>query len=241
MPPPPRFSPEFLFPSLSAKHHSSDRFKLELVPIFAAGSFEEWFLGRLGLSQFTVDQFGIQAIDLWEGGLPKDKLDDAKYLARMRKEAEQAGTDLFLLMSGALDTSPQKGSEFSPGSRYFLPALRSTGRSFSAGFPQSPRYRRRPVFRQAWKPSSHWRMERLRKTSLLRSSRELLLLSQKGPFSLRSPASSSIPPQINADFGKLKDNVYKGPSHASPHRYGFMQDAQLRQEGNQPDFDYPAS
>ena len=46
------------------------------------------------------------------GGLPKDKLDDSKYLAKMRGKADKAGTDLFLLMSGAADASKKTGSKF---------------------------------------------------------------------------------------------------------------------------------
>ena len=127
-------------PSLSAKHHSSDRFKLGLSQYSLRALLKNGSLDALDFPQFTVDKFGIKAIDLWEGGLPKDKLDDAKYLQAMRKRAQKAGTELFLLMSGALDASPpKKGSEFGqdPG---FLPTLRSIGRSFGEGFPQSPRY-----------------------------------------------------------------------------------------------------
>ena len=79
------------FPSLSAKHHSSDRFTLGLSQYSLRALLKNGSLDALDFPQFTVDQFGIQAIDLWEGGLPKDKLDDAKYLARMRKKARTGG------------------------------------------------------------------------------------------------------------------------------------------------------
>ena len=85
-------------PMLSAKHHSSDRFTLGLSQYSLRALLRDGSLDALDFPQFTVDQFGLQAIDLWEGGLPKDKLDDSKYLTRMRNRAEQAGTDLFLLM-----------------------------------------------------------------------------------------------------------------------------------------------
>ena len=49
-------------------------------------------------------------------GLPKDKLDDSKYLAKMRGKADKAGTDLFLLMSGALDASKENGKQVHSGS-----------------------------------------------------------------------------------------------------------------------------
>jgi len=94
--------------SLSAKHHMSKRFTLGLSQYSLRALLRDGSLDALDFPQFTVDQFGIKAIDLWEGGLPKDKLDDVSYLGKMRKKAEQAGTDLFLLMSGALDASKEK-------------------------------------------------------------------------------------------------------------------------------------
>ena len=93
---------------LSAKHHKSERFTLGLSQYSLRALLRDGSLDALDFPQFTVDQFGINAIDLWEGGLPKDKLDDAKYLAKMRSKADQAGTDLFLLMYGALDASKEK-------------------------------------------------------------------------------------------------------------------------------------
>ena len=88
MPPPPEFSPEFLFrlcpPSITRPIASS-----WACPNIRWALLKNGSLDALDFPQFTVDKFGIQAIDLWEGGLPKDKLDDAKYLQAMRKKAEQ--------------------------------------------------------------------------------------------------------------------------------------------------------
>jgi hypothetical protein len=77
-----------------AKHHHDPRFTLGLSQYSLRALLRDGSLDALDFPQFTVDQFGIRAIDLWEGGLPKDKLDDSKYLSTMRKRAEQAGTDL---------------------------------------------------------------------------------------------------------------------------------------------------
>ena len=78
---------------LSAKHHKSKRFTLGLSQYSLRALLRDGSLDALDFPQFTVDQFGINAIDLWEGGLPKDKLDDAKYLSKMRNNADKAGTD----------------------------------------------------------------------------------------------------------------------------------------------------
>ena len=63
---------------LSAKHPSSDRFTLGLSQYSLRALLRDGSLDALDFPRFTVDQFGLDAIDLWEGGLPKDKLDDSK-------------------------------------------------------------------------------------------------------------------------------------------------------------------
>ena len=71
---------------LEAKHHKNPRFTLGLSQYSFRALLRNGSLDPLDFPKFTVDEFGIKAIDLWEGGLPKDKLDDLKYLATMRKK-----------------------------------------------------------------------------------------------------------------------------------------------------------
>jgi sugar phosphate isomerase/epimerase len=66
-------------------------------------------------------------------------------------------------------------------------------------------------------------------------------LSQKGAFlaqvasKLKHPALKLMP-----DFGKLKDNVYKGTQAMLPHTVTVScKMHSFDKEGNQPDFDYP--
>lgn len=77
------------------------RFTMGLSQYSLRALFQAGELDPLEYPQFAVDQFGIKAIDYWEGGLPKDKLDDMAYLEKVRGRAADAGTDLFLLMTGA--------------------------------------------------------------------------------------------------------------------------------------------
>ena len=60
--------------------------------------FKDRSLDPLDYAKFTVDTFGIKAVDLWEGGLPGDKLDNKNYLEKLRTSCADAGTRLFLLM-----------------------------------------------------------------------------------------------------------------------------------------------
>jgi len=75
-----------------------------LKGLFAAGK-----LDPLGYPAFARREFGITELDLWEGGLPADRLDDDRYLADVRNRAADAGTHLFLLMAGVVDATGGTG------------------------------------------------------------------------------------------------------------------------------------
>ena len=227
--------------SLSAKHHKKMRFTIGLSQYSLRALLKDGSLDALDFPKFTVDQFGIQAIDLWEGGLPKDKLDDPKYLAMMRKKADQAGTDLFLLMSGALDASPKKreastariSASFDRAVQLGAPMVRvflkAPGTDPVAGLQASV---------EALKPLAD---DAAKKNLTIAIEPGASSLSQKGAFlaevatELKHPALKLMP-----DFGKLKDNVYKGTKAMLPHTVTVScKMHSFDKNGNQPDFDYP--
>ena len=224
-----------------AKHHHDPRFTLGLSQYSLRALLRDGSLDALDFPQFTVDQFGIRAIDLWEGGLPKDKLDDSKYLSTMRKRAEQAGTDLFLLMSGALDVSVKKreastakiSASFDRAVQLGAPMVRvflkAPGTDPQAGLKVSV---------EALKPLAD---EAAKKNLTIAIEPGASTLSQKGAFlaevatKLNHPALKLMP-----DFGKLKDNVYKGTQAMLPHTVTVScKMHSFDKEGNQPDFNYP--
>ena len=224
-----------------AKHHHDPRFTLGLSQYSLRALLRDGSLDALDFPQFTVDQFGIRAIDLWEGGLPKDKLDDSKYLSTMRKRAEQAGTDLFLLMSGALDVSVKKreastakiSASFDRAVQLGAPMVRvflkAPGTDPQAGLKVSV---------EALKPLAD---EAAKKNLTIAIEPGASTLSQKGAFlaevatKLNHPALKLMP-----DFGKLKDNVYIGTQAMLPHTVTVScKMHSFDKEGNQPDFNYP--
>ena len=228
-------------PMLSAKHHSSDRFTLGLSQYSLRALLRDGSLDALDFPQFTVDQFGLQAIDLWEGGLPKDKLDDSKYLTKMRNRAEQAGTDLFLLMSGALDASPKKREASS------TKIVASFDRAVQLGAPMVRVFLKAPGTDPAAGVQAS--VEALKPLADEAARRQLTIaiepgasqLSQKGAFlakvaiRLKHPALGLMP-----DFGKLKDNIYKGTEAMLPHTITVScKMHSFDQAGKQPDFNYP--
>jgi len=226
--------------SLSAKHHTPKRFTLGLSQYSLRALLRDGSLDALDFPKFTVDQFGIKAIDLWEGGLPKDKLDDSKYLARMRKKAEQAGTDLFLLMSGALDASKEKreassariSKSFDRASQLGAPLVRiflkAPGTDSGEGLKVSV---------EALKPLAD---EAAKKNLIIAIEPGASELSQKGAFLAKVATKLNHPAlKLMPDFGKLKGNVYEGTEAMLPHTITVScKMHSFDKEGNQPDFDY---
>ena len=226
---------------LSAKHHKSERFTLGLSQYSLRALLRDGSLDALDFPQFTVDQFGINAIDLWEGGLPKDKLDDAKYLAKMRSKADKAGTDLFLLMSGALDASKEKreassvriSKSFDRASQFGAPLVRiflkAPGTDPKIGLEASV---------EALKPLAD---EAAKKNLIIAIEPGASELSQKGAFLAKVATKLNHPAlKLMPDFGKLKDNVYKGTEAMLPHTITVScKMHSFDNQGNQPDFDYP--
>ena len=227
--------------SLSAKHHIPKRFTLGLSQYSLRALLRDGSLDALDFPKFTVDQFGIKAIDLWEGGLPKDKLDDSKYLARMRKKAEQAGTDLFLLMSGALDASKEKreassariSKSFDRASQLGAPLVRiflkAPGTDSGEGLKASV---------EALKPLAD---EAAKKNLIIAIEPGASELSQKGAFLAKVATKLNHPAlKLMPDFGKLKGNVYEGTEAMLPHTITVScKMHSFDKDGNQPDFDYP--
>ena len=227
--------------SVSAKHHMPKRFTLGLSQYSLRALLRDGSLDALDFPKFTVDQFGIKAIDLWEGGLPKDKLDDSKYLARMRKKAEQAGTDLFLLMSGALDASKEKreassariSKSFDRASQLGAPLVRiflkAPGTDSGEGLKASV---------EALKPLAD---EAAKKNLIIAIEPGASELSQKGAFLAKVATKLNHPAlKLMPDFGKLKGNVYEGTEAMLPHTITVScKMHSFDKEGNQPDFDYP--
>ena len=227
--------------TLFAKHHKSKRFTLGLSQYSLRALLRDGSLDALDFPQFTVDQFGIKAIDLWEGGLPKDKLDDAKYLSNMRNRAENAGTDLFLLMSGALDASKEKRQASSArisksfdravqlGAPLVRIFLKAPGSDSAKGLEASV---------EALKPLADEAAQKKLTIAIEPGASEL---SQKGAFLAKVATKLNHPElKLMPDFGKLKDNVYKGTEAMLPHTITVScKMHSFDQDGNQPDFDYP--
>ncbi len=87
-----------------------------LRQLFANGS-----LNALDFPEFAKKTFGITEIDIWDGGFPADKRTDMEYYKELKKRSDAAGTNIFLVMTGAVDANGKTADERkAAGKNFFL-------------------------------------------------------------------------------------------------------------------------
>ena len=224
-----------LFPGiLSAEDMKKSRFKLALSQYTLRAMFKDGSLKPEDFPAFTKNTFGISAIDLWEGGLPGNKINDPAYLEMLRKKADDAGTHLFLLMAGKLQSNPKKAEK----------SIASFNKSLDRAKTLGCEYVR--IFLHAENLNDS--VEALKKISDNAAERGVSIIIEPSPGSksqygkfladvakkLNHPNCTLMP-----DFGKLKNNVYEGTQAMLP--YSKSISAKMHSfddKGLQPDFDY---
>lgn len=230
-----------LLPAYCEAQAAPDRFQIALSQYSLRALLKDGSLNALDFPAFTADTFGIKAIDLWEGGLPQDKLDNDAYLDKMKARAQKAGTDLFLLMANPLDAAADKRAASLAGILKSLDRaekldvdflrvfLRAPGKEEQAGLEASV---------EALKPLAD---AAAKKNIIIAIEPGASELSAKGTFlakvatTLNHPACKLMP-----DFGKQKNNVYDGTQAMLPHTVTIScKMHSFDENGNQPDFDYP--
>ena len=218
----------------------TSKYEIGLSQYSLRSMFGDGSLDPLDYPQYTVDTFGIKAIDFWEGGLPADKLDNKNYLTKLRQRSEDAGTKTFLLMAGALDANPEKAEASRQnllpsidrtatlGAQYMRVFLRAPGEDEASGIKAS--------------------VEALKPLADAASKKDVIIviepgaskLSQRGAFlaevckQLDHPALRLMP-----DFGKQVNNVYDGTEAMMPYTVTIScKMHSFDDNGKQPHFDY---
>jgi len=216
------------------------KYEIGLSQYSLRSMFKDGSLDPLDYPQYTVDTFGIKAIDLWEGGLPADKLDDKDYLSKLRQRSDDAGTRAFLLMTGVLDAHPEKAAA---SRRNLLPSIDRAamlGVQYLRVFLRAPG-ENEPKGIQAC-------LEALKPLADAAAKKDVMIviepgaskLSQRGAFlaelckQLDHPALRLMP-----DFGKQVNNVYDGTEAMMPYTVTIScKMHSFDDNGKQPHFDY---
>lgn len=230
-----------LLPSAAHAAAANDsRYTIGLSQYSLRAMFKDGSLDPLDFPAFTVDNFGIRAIDLWEGGLPQDKLDDSKYLGNLKERASQAGTELFLLMAGVLDADPAKRAASLKKISPSIERARLLGCELVRVFLKASGKDEQRAIKgcvEALKPLADAAAKKGRTIAIEPGAS---VLSRQGAFlakvakELNHPACKLMP-----DFGKLVDNVYDGTQAMLP--YAATISCKMHtfaEDGTQPDFDY---
>jgi sugar phosphate isomerase/epimerase len=210
-----------------------------LKGLFTAGK-----LDPLDYPAFARREFGLNALDVWEGGLPAERLDDDRYLATLKARAEAAGTNLFLLMAGVVDATGGMGK----AKKKAKPAdhARSIERTAQLGcryvrfFVSAPEGNRATALARC--------VEALAPLADRAQARGLTIAiepgasvhTQDGAFladlmhAMRHPHCRLMP-----DFGKLRGDIYAGTDAMMPHAAVISAKThEFDAAGNQIDFDY---
>ena len=196
-------------------------------------------LDPLDYPAFTLDNFGINHIDLWEGGL-NGKQGDLQYLEQLRGRSEKVGTEIFLLMTGALDANPSKREQSLKtilpsieraqvlGAEFLRVFLKAPGKDAAAGVAPC--------------------VEALKTLADAAEKKGVMIAIEPGASELSSKGAflSNVMRELKhencrlmPDFGKQKNNVYDGTEAMMP--YTVTISAKMHsfdEDGNQPHFDY---
>ncbi len=68
-------------------------------------------LTALDYPAFAKKTFGITEIDVWDGGFPKGKQNDIEFYKELKKRSDAAGTNIFLVMTGAVNANGKTAEE----------------------------------------------------------------------------------------------------------------------------------
>ena len=196
---------------------------------------------------YTRDQFGISAIDLWEGGLAKDKRDNEKYLSSLRKKAADAKSDLYLLMTGTLvvaaNAKDMNYAKNGPVIEQSIWRAKILGANFLRIFMSAPNMveeaKAVEMCVEALKPLAEKAQES--KVMLVIEPGTASKLSRNGAFLAKVAAKLNHPGcKLMPDFGKLKGDIYAGTEAMMPFAASVScKMHNFDDKGNQPDyFDY---
>lgn len=198
-------------------------------------------LDPLDFPRFALEEFDIRAIDFWDGGLPKDKIDDPAYLGKLKQNAERIGADLFLFMAPTYDLHPEK--------------IEASKIEMAAGLRRTQwigaRYMRIFLSVPGTDPAAGVRIcvEALKPLSDAAAEKGIILVIEPGnsPLSTQGAFLAQVAQQLNhpacrlmPDFGKLRGNIYSGTQAMLPYTETISCKMHSFDEfGQQPDFDYP--
>ena len=108
-------------PALAAeeKKQKQESYTIGLSMYSLRHLFKDGSLKPLDYPAFAKKTFGITEIDIWDGGFPVDKRNDLNFYKELKKRSDAAGTNIFLVMAGAVDATGETAEERKKGGDAF--------------------------------------------------------------------------------------------------------------------------
>ena len=72
---------------------------------------------------FAKETFGISKIDVWDGGYPKGWRRDPEFLPELKRRADAAGAEIFLVMTGTVDATVESEGDLRKSGLEFTDAV----------------------------------------------------------------------------------------------------------------------
>lgn len=206
--------------------------------------FRDGSLEALDYPAFVKKTFGITEIDVWAGLFPEGKKDDPEFYKELKKRSDAAGTNIFLVMVGAVKADGKTAEERKAGGDEFMPSVDHAvllGAKFVRVFLKAPNVERDQAIAQS--------IEALTPLADYAKTKGVVVViepgaskwARKGPFladlakKMNHPACRLMP-----DFGKMRyDDPYGGTVAMMPYSDSVSAKSyDFDEEGNEKHLDY---
>ncbi len=218
-----------------------DRFTIGLSQYSLRAWFKNGSLDPLDFPSFALNEFGIRAVDFWDGGLPQDRIDDPAYMAQLKANADKIGSDLFLFMAPPFRLDAEKIDASRALMMKSLDRTRHIGARYMRIFLHVPDGDEETGLQTS--------VEALKPLCDAAAEQGLMIVIEPGgsTLSIRGTFLAQVMRQLDhpacrlmPDFGKLRGNVYEGTQAMLPYAETIScKMHSFNEQGGQPDFDYP--
>lgn len=194
--------------------------------------------------EFAKHTFGITKIDVWDGGYPEGWKDDPEFFPTLRKRADAAGSEIFLVMAGTVNATGKSLAERkAQAPKFFAPVDQAVvlGAKFVRVFLRAPDIDRAESINrceEALRPLADYAKQNGIVIVIEPGASQL---TQQGTF-LAELAKQMDHPHLRLmpDFGKMKNaDPYGGTRAMMPYTAGVSAKSHdFDDDGNSIDFDY---
>lgn len=206
--------------------------------------FQNKSLDALDYPEFAKKTFGITEIDVWDGAFPEDKRSDMEYYKELKKRSDAAGTNIFLVMTGAVDANGKTADERKKAGMNFTHAVDQAvvlGSDFVRVFLLAPDKERDIAMNDS--------IEALTPLADYAKSKDIIIVIEPGSskWSKQGPFLADLAKKMNhsalklmPDFGKMQyDDPYGGTIAMMPFTISVSAKSyNFDKDGNETTLDY---